>query len=316
MGCLQEGAIAMTTEHRTLVYHSFQGGRFEDHGVVLDVLEDLLRYRDILVSVAKVLWRRRNPDRERLPKNFEDSLALKFYEVQPNCATIPLARVVPSSNEKTLFPIDDELEAALNLVTKTVEAAGQDQSLPEEFPKELLELFDSYGKALRDDEWIEQRPAASEKPVRYDAEVRQRLTWAMSTAYEDLVDLVAGVTMARVSASRPRMGIRLPNGREIEASFRPEDERTITTALQDHEAARVRLVGRGQFGPDGRLLRIHQVDQVTLLPGAEVPYDPKARPFWEEFDEIMAEVPPAEFEKLPRDGAAQLDHYLYGSPKK
>jgi hypothetical protein len=237
--------MTTTTEYRPWVYHTFRGGRFEDHGVVLDALEDLLRYRDLLVSVAKALWRRRNPDCERPPKNFEDSLSLKFYEVQPKCATIPLVRVVPSSNEKTLFPIDDELDEALSLVTRTVEAAGLDQRLPEEFPEELLGLFDCYGRTLREDEWIEQRPADRETPVRYDARTRERLT-----------------------------------------------------------------------GPVGRSSRVHQVDQATLLPGGEVLYDPNAKPFWEEFDEIMAEVPPEELEKLPRDGAAQLDHYLYGSPKK
>ena len=32
--------------------------------------------------------------------------------------------------------------------------------------------------------------------------------------------------------------------------------------------------------------------------------------------EIMAEVPPEEFAKLPRDGAREHDHYLYGHPKR
>ena len=32
--------------------------------------------------------------------------------------------------------------------------------------------------------------------------------------------------------------------------------------------------------------------------------------------EIMAEVPPEEFGKLPKDGASEHDHYLYGHPKR
>jgi hypothetical protein len=61
-----------------LVNHTFQGGRFLDHGVDVDVLEEVARYKALLVETAKELWRRRNPNRERLPKNFEDSLQLKF----------------------------------------------------------------------------------------------------------------------------------------------------------------------------------------------------------------------------------------------
>ena len=32
--------------------------------------------------------------------------------------------------------------------------------------------------------------------------------------------------------------------------------------------------------------------------------------------EIMAGVPPDEFAKLPKDGASEHDHYLYGHPKR
>jgi hypothetical protein len=40
------------------------------------------------------------------------------------------------------------------------------------------------------------------------------------------------------------------------------------------------------------------------------------RPLWEIVDEISAQVPLEEWQKLPADGAEQHDHYLYGSPKK
>jgi plasmid stability protein len=32
--------------------------------------------------------------------------------------------------------------------------------------------------------------------------------------------------------------------------------------------------------------------------------------------EIMSDVPAEEFERLPRDGASEHDHYIYGSPKR
>ncbi len=37
---------------------------------------------------------------------------------------------------------------------------------------------------------------------------------------------------------------------------------------------------------------------------------------WEDIREIAADVPDEVWERLPRDGAEQHDHYLYGSPKK
>lgn len=39
-------------------------------------------------------------------------------------------------------------------------------------------------------------------------------------------------------------------------------------------------------------------------------------PVWERIAARAAEIPPEEISKLPADGAAQIDHYLYGHPKR
>ncbi len=39
-------------------------------------------------------------------------------------------------------------------------------------------------------------------------------------------------------------------------------------------------------------------------------------PFWERIAALTADAPPEELDKPPTDGAAQLDHYLYGHPKR
>jgi hypothetical protein len=40
------------------------------------------------------------------------------------------------------------------------------------------------------------------------------------------------------------------------------------------------------------------------------------RPISEVIAEIMKDVPAEEFAKLPKDGASQVDHYVYGLPKR
>jgi hypothetical protein len=44
---------------------------------------------------------------------------------------------------------------------------------------------------------------------------------------------------------------------------------------------------------------------------------PKAdvRPIWEVMLDNIEGISPKEFSKLPRDGASEHDHYLYGHPK-
>jgi hypothetical protein len=41
-----------------------------------------------------------------------------------------------------------------------------------------------------------------------------------------------------------------------------------------------------------------------------------ARPISEVIAEIMKDVPPEAFAQLPKDGASQVDHYVYGLPKR
>jgi Arc/MetJ-type ribon-helix-helix transcriptional regulator len=42
----------------------------------------------------------------------------------------------------------------------------------------------------------------------------------------------------------------------------------------------------------------------------------RARPIGEIIDELMSDVPPEVLDRLPVDGAAEHDHYLYGIPKR
>jgi len=39
-------------------------------------------------------------------------------------------------------------------------------------------------------------------------------------------------------------------------------------------------------------------------------------PIWDVILENMKDVPLAEFDRLPKDGASEHDHYLYGHPKR
>jgi antitoxin component of MazEF toxin-antitoxin module len=65
--------------------------------------------------------------------------------------------------------------------------------------------------------------------------------------------------------------------------------------------------------------------QVGVEPGGEVVAELQdgrivlqrpRRPIWEEILDLVKDIPPEELDKPPVDGAAQIDHYLYGAPKR
>src|SRR4051794_5134812 len=43
---------------------------------------------------------------------------------------------------------------------------------------------------------------------------------------------------------------------------------------------------------------------------------PHRKPIWERAAELRKRVPAEEWDRLPADGSTQLDHYIYGSPKR
>jgi hypothetical protein len=40
------------------------------------------------------------------------------------------------------------------------------------------------------------------------------------------------------------------------------------------------------------------------------------QPIWEVITDLMKNVPDEVFDRLPKDGASQVDHYIYGLPKR
>lgn len=52
------------------------------------------------------------------------------------------------------------------------------------------------------------------------------------------------------------------------------------------------------------------------LRSAEIQAKPKEAPIWEIITDRMKNVPDEVFERLPEDGASQVDHYIYGLPKR
>jgi hypothetical protein len=41
-----------------------------------------------------------------------------------------------------------------------------------------------------------------------------------------------------------------------------------------------------------------------------------SRPIWEVITEISEDIPDEEWDKIPNDSSINLDHYLYGTPRK
>lgn len=88
----------------------FDGARFSGHALDIDCTRELLAYRSLVLECAKEWWKRRHPDRPRLPKNFDSGFRLEFDCVVSGSTGLPLRRVCDQSQSALDF--DDEFDEA------------------------------------------------------------------------------------------------------------------------------------------------------------------------------------------------------------
>ncbi|HEU4887937.1 MAG TPA: hypothetical protein VFV49_08630 [Thermoanaerobaculia bacterium] len=304
----------MSDEIRDVTTITFSGPRFDDAGLELDVLSELLAYRKLLIETAKELWRTENRERQRLPKGFEESIRLKFYSIEPGSAVVPIKRVV-LHDDSLLFeppPRVDEIDEAAQLIDETITAVSEDRVIPDRMPKAVLPLLAALGENLREGEAMKTRAVRSSRAAEFTCETRTRVERLLEAVYEDRVEIVGEVRSADVD--QRNFAIRDSTGAKVPSKFRPEHEAEITDALHDHASCRVAILGVGEFSTrDGSLRRILRVDVLERRPAvADDEYDDSAPPLWQSVVDLGASLPVEEWDRVPTDLAANLDHYLYG----
>ncbi len=98
--------------------------------------------------------------------------------------------------------------------------------------------------------------------------------------------------------------------------FSDPQEVDVTTALRDHKSVRVRVKGQAEMSPQGKLLRVTEIEELVLGHAGQPLYDPSAPAIEDVLADLARGVPQAEWDKLPKDLTDNLDHYLYGTPKR
>ena len=107
--------------------------------------------------------------------------------------------------------------------------------------------------------------------------------------------------------------LQLEDGSTLHADFTASQWAHLES-MHNHGRYPIKFVGAGDY-VDGRLKRITSIN----LPATErviPPHDPNQRPFWEYWVEAGKQIPDEELAKIPPDFSYNLDHYLYGAPKR
>jgi hypothetical protein len=300
---------------------TLEGSSFTDQAVRLPALQEVLTFQEIITETAAGLWKAEHPQAGRLPDNFKETTILRLKKVGSESACLfiegQLEEPETSGLSRQAEPPRGAIERAVEIVSLAIERVHDDRPPPEGLPKDIIPLLGRWGETLKADEALGIQ-ATGRRKVTYTQRERARLVVLQEGRYGDNVDMVGTVLAADVKKRRFVLYRDADDSRGVEVKeFSPHQEAVVTEALKEHEKRRLRVIGRGQFErPAGNLVAISSVDDLIPLPTGEIPFDPNARPIWEELLEIASDIPDTELDNLPNDAAENLDHYLYGSPKR
>lgn len=288
----------------------FDGERFSGHALDVDCVQELIAYRNIILECAKELWRRKHPDRVRLPKGFEDGFRLQFDRVDEGSAVVPLQRVVPTEQGELDWGNLDEFDEAAELVDAAISAANSDQLLPEALPANVVLLFREFGKTLRDDEVLYTHARHGTAEASYSVKARKCLSEWVGPSYEDVVDVVGEVSMANV---RGTFSLTLQEtGNIVSGRFSLEQEERVLEALRNHRVARLRVAGVGEFGTHDRVIkRFVRIDDVQPSSVSDVAFVENVPAIWEQLTALGESAPKGTWDNVPTDLSVRIDELIY-----
>ena len=81
-----------------------EGKRFEDHAIPVELLEDFAVLQELIFEIAKDIYLKQNPERQRVPKGFTDEVYLKLIDVKPGSAIPNFILASAMGVSTSLFP--------------------------------------------------------------------------------------------------------------------------------------------------------------------------------------------------------------------
>ena len=299
---------------RRVVTLHFDGDRYSDCALDVAVWGELQRFQTMVTETAVALWRSNNPNRQRLPRRFEDRTRLWLRKIEDGSTTIPFEIPIdkPLVNNFSAPQIINEVTEAIDIVYRVFLSSNNDVELPTQCPKQLIADYARLGEGLTSSSTL--RFAPPEQRLAHVTKLdRERLAEIAESSYEDELDITGRVLEADVR--QRKFQVWIDDRSNIVASFTQEQETLITSALKNHASMRLRVKGRGEFTPDGKPRKIVQATQLELVKGEEFGFDDEAPAVEEVMAAIFRDVPDGDWDRVPTDLSHRLDSYIYGSDK-
>ncbi|MET8607057.1 hypothetical protein ABZV92_26315 [Streptomyces rubiginosohelvolus] len=212
----------MGTDSRTFGSWRLRGGRYEQAGLPVEVLAEFARYERLVVDVARGLYKQRHATRQRVPRGFASSFSLRLSDIQRGSVIPVLERTAVDVD--ALFDDSDAgiFEEARMVIQDALRSIQKGSGIPRNFPPHALREFSSFGRTLRDEEFIEFDSGTPDSVI-YSQSVRRKIQEQARLERFEIETLVLG-QITGVSADRGTFEFRLTRGdKSILGRFSSDD---------------------------------------------------------------------------------------------
>ena len=241
----------------------FQGARFVEHTLPLEVARDLAAYETLVVELAKHLYLQEHQDRQRVPKGFTSDFHLHLEKIDPGSSK-PMLSIVAAGALALTGGTATFFERARDLVAECIAAEGQ---LPPEFPRSLLTHFNQVGRSLRDDETLQLPRASCVSPAVLTPERRKHLVLAADKVYEREIELNGSIVEANWEKSS--FQLRLADG-TLAVVPMPESFHAQARNHGGRTRDQVTVRGVGAYDSWDRLQKVVSVESLEVQPNYEL----------------------------------------------
>mgnify|MGYP006995476720 CR=1 FL=1 len=248
----------------------YQGERFSQHRMPLDLLEDLETLQKMTIDMAKFIYLEQNEGKKRVPRNFTHGISLELEGLGKG-STIP--KIVITALMSGLFPqqnLEYFKQASVRII-QAIENSSDDFNETARLPQQVLSHFNRLGNKLQDDELIEFRPDSTDNKAVYNKENRKKLIIASSQQKEYNEDTIIKGIITAVDKERKTFELKLLNGQKIKGNYDVGHQNEIMDALNRmEEMQKVIIFANGRFNQQYKLMSIDMTEEVILLDPMDV----------------------------------------------
>ncbi|WP_143543593.1 hypothetical protein [Rhodococcus sp. BUPNP1] len=243
------------------------GDRFHGQGTPASALAEVVALDELIRSIARVIWKNKNPHRRRSLRNLDTKTDLRLTSIGGGSKTPVLSRVSQVS-DPALFdadPLKPIIDEAVATLIEYVKAAAEGGEIPDVIRQVGGSKMKRLGKSLNQDQYLQiGQPQTSnwEDFPRFTPDARNKVLSRLNAKYKKQIELDGQLK-----------SVDLLNKKATLQSF---DRGSIQVSWQDtgisfqvderiDQSIYCTISGKGEFSPSGQLIKIEEDVQISNL---------------------------------------------------